>query len=105
MSINRIEQLHNMIKNSPTDTFLHYALGLEYIKQDNYKDAQQSFDTVLKIDNNYLPVYYQIGKLMEVLDKLDEAKKIYLSGIELARSQADMHTQKELETALALLDD
>ena len=103
MAINRIEQLHIMIKNSPQDRFLHYALGLEHLKQANFKDAKQSFETVLKIDNNYLPVYYQLGKLYETLEAINDAKNIYTKGIALAEQQVATRTKNELQSALDLL--
>jgi hypothetical protein len=48
----------------------------------------------------YQAVYYQLGKVYELLGEETEARKVYEKGIYVAASKGDMHTKSELEQAL-----
>jgi Tfp pilus assembly protein PilF len=96
---NRIEQLQEFLKEDINDSFLKYALALEYV---NIKDAATARDCFLKLikeDENYIASYYQLGKLYESLNEVDKALGIYKNGIEIAQKQENKKTLLELEEA------
>lgn len=100
MAKSRLENLKEMLATDPEDSFARYALGLEYVSLNDPESALNIFEELRTLDPNYLAVYYQLGKVYEVLGKQTEAGKIYEKGIYIAASQSDLHTKSELEQAL-----
>lgn len=100
MENSRIENLKQMLAADPQDTFARYALGLEYMGMQEYEGAREMFEEIKVLDPNYLAVYYQLGKVYELLGEETEARKVYEKGIYVAASKGDMHTKSELEQAL-----
>ena len=57
-------------------------------------------ESILSEDPGYLGSYYHLGKLLERKGDEKNAKKVYESGIEIARIKADNHARNELISAL-----
>lgn len=99
----KIKQLARQIKNNPGDSFSKFALALEFRKEGEFKKARILFEDILSSDPDYVGVYYHLGKLYEVLDRMNDAKDLYTKGIDVATKQNESRTQKELEEALQQL--
>ena len=100
MTSNRIDNLKNMLQTDPNDTFARYALGLEYLSNNEHENAKNIFEELKTLDPNYVATYYQLGKTYEILGDENEARKAYEKGIFVSASQSDFHTKEELEQAL-----
>ncbi|HEX2786826.1 MAG TPA: tetratricopeptide repeat protein [Ignavibacteria bacterium] len=98
--MNRINTLTKILESEPNDSFSRYALGLEYVSLNDYDEAQKEFNFILRNDPQYLPVYYQLGKVLESTGDSDKALKIYQQGLYVASSQNDLHTKAELQDAI-----
>ena len=96
----KIKQLARQIKKNPGDSFSKFALALEFRKQDQHKNARILFEDILKNDPGYVGVYYHLGKLHEMHDRLREARELYRKGISIAGRQGKSRTKKELQEAL-----
>jgi len=103
--MSRVEEILKMMKTDPKDSFLRYALALEYEKSGDLKLVIDCIESLLKDDPNYLGAYYKLGQLYEVKDDLDTAEEIYKKGIVLAEAKKDNKTKGELEEALWLIED
>lgn len=101
--MSRTEQLQKFIALDASDTFSRYALGLEYMKQENFKEAENCFRFLSENHPDYIGTYYQFGKLLQQLGKEDEAKSIFRKGMELTKN-ADLKTYSELQNALTNLE-
>lgn len=105
MKYKRLEQLLQFLEESPNEAFNIYAVGLEYLKIET-NQALIYFEKLLKEHPNYVPTYYQVGKLYEDLDKSDKALLTYEKGIEIANLANDKLALRELKNAhQQLLDD
>lgn len=104
MSSQRIYQLKEMLKNEPDDSFLNYALALEYAKAGDPKKAIELIEALLTHDKNYLGAYYQLGSLYEQTADIQRAAITYEKGIIIAQQQQNKKTLGELREALMLLD-
>ncbi len=98
--MDRIEQLKEMLEEDPNDPFLYYALGLELAKKKNYQEAMQAFQQTLKLDENYIAAYYQLGILYIEIDIVDVARTYIEKGIEKAAIKKDLKSKAELEELL-----
>ncbi len=101
----RLEQIQEMLKNEPNDSFLNYALALEYAKIDEVKKAIELIDELLKRDENYLGAYYQLGKYYEQTEQKQNAILTYQKGILIAKQKNDRKAVGELNEALMQLED
>lgn len=100
----RIDEIRNFLKEEPDDSFLNYALALEYLKLGDNNKAITIIETILDRDANYLGAYYQLGQLYEQLNQIENAKSIYSKGMIIARQQKNTKTAGELSTALVLIE-
>ena len=105
--MDRIEQLKNFLKDEPDDSFLNYALAIEYVGRNDLDLAKDIFIKLIKNDPNYTATYYHLGKLYEQQGNKDEAESIYEEGIKLTRAAKEQHKLAELQSALTnmLYDD
>lgn len=101
----RIEKLKELIVKDPSDSFSRYALALEYNSINEPLTAIELLQELIQHDSKYLAAYHQLGQLLGKMNKTQEAKKIYRSGIDLAMEQNDDKTAKELREELEELED
>lgn len=104
MSI-RIELLKRYLLEDPSDSFLRYALALEFIALENHLDAYTELSKLLIDDPDYLAAYYITGKSAEELGKKTEALHLYMKGLEVSKAQKNVHTMNELAAAIETLVD
>jgi len=100
---NRIEQLQEYLRDDINDSFLKYALALEYVRIKENDTAKDCFLKLIKEDKNYVASYYQLGKLYESLYEVEKAMGIYKNGIEIAKKMEDAKTLIELQEAYTML--
>ncbi len=96
----RLELLKRYLQEDPSDSFLRYALALEFIALNDHLMAYEQLTKLLFDDPDYLAAYYMAGKTAEAIQKNDAAKNWYAKGIEVAKMQKDLHTMNELSAAL-----
>ncbi len=101
----RLLQIEEMLKKEPEDSFLNYALAMEYKATGNIKVAIEILEKLLKINPGYLGTYYQLGQLLELESRQEQAKVVYKEGIKLATAQRNTKTLGELNEALWMLED
>ena len=63
----------------------------------------REFEGLIAADPDYAAAYFHAGQTLERLGKTEEARRIYLSGIEVTTRQGNQHAHSELQGALDLL--
>lgn len=99
MNASRIEQLKSFLEQSPEDSFLMYALALEYVAMGEAQAAESMFQSLLRQNASYVATYYHYGKLLEKLNRPQEALNLYARGIAVAEQLQDEHSLRELREA------
>ena len=94
----RINLLKNYIEEEPHDPFNYYALACEYLNG-NEEKALQLLEQLLVDHPEYLATYYQAAQLMVEFEQEEKALETYERGIELAKTQNNPKTLRELQTA------
>lgn len=102
---NRTEQIQEMLKSEPNDSFLNYALALEFAKLNELKKTIELIETLLDREPTYLGAYYQLGKFYEQTNDTKKAIDTYSRGIEIAKKQNNRKAESELSEALFILQD
>jgi tetratricopeptide (TPR) repeat protein len=101
--IDRLKSLLEFYNEDSRDTFVLYSLAQEYASSGNIPESRKYYHILRDVDADYIGLYYHLGKLEESDDNLDEARQIYLDGIEVADRIGDTHAKSELEGVLAML--
>ena len=97
--MDRIERIKEMLKTNAGDSFLQHALALEYLKLGEEEAALQLFKNVIQDNEDYVGSYYQLAKLLEQKNHVEEAKEIYEKGMLKAKEAGDQHAYNELRAA------
>lgn len=94
----RLEQLKQFAAEEPDDPFNHYALALEYLKN-NPDEAHEIFKRLLLSHPDYLPTYYPYAQLLAERKEVALAEQTFQNGIQAAKKAGDMKTMRELQAA------
>lgn len=99
MMSKRLDQLLELKKDNPTDSFLLFAIAKEYEKLEILDTALEYYLLLLSKDVDYIGTYYHLAKLYERKELNLEALKIYEKGILVAKKLEDQHSLSELLNA------
>lgn len=102
---NRLALIEEMLVDDPHDPFLNYAAALEHHKAGDLNIAIELLESLVENQPDYVGTYYQLGKLHEETENLEQARVAYEKGIKQALLQADHKILGELRQALMALDD
>jgi Tfp pilus assembly protein PilF len=104
LQMNRIEKLKEFLQTGGDDAFLKHALALEYIKIGDDVTARSLFEQILEKDPGYTGSYYHLAKLLERMNKKEEAIQVYETGMQECSKANDNHAYNELRSALEDLE-
>ncbi len=96
----RIAAIQAMIAKSPSDVFLHYSLGMEYAATDQFAKAVAEFRNCIQLDPNYLAAYVEAGKAARSDGKLDAARELFATGMDLAAAEGERHMRDFIQQQL-----
>lgn len=97
--MSRLAQLKELLKGTPTDSFLLFGLAKEYEALGELYLAKEHYLKIVSTSPDYVGVYYHLGKLHESLDEPDDAIQTYIKGMEVAQALGDAHAKSELAGA------
>ena len=95
----RIERLKELLKQSPEDSFVKFALAKENEKLGRMQKAIDILSDLIDKQPDYVGAYYHLGVLLKEENKIDEAVKMYQRGIKVAETLRDLHSLSELRNA------
>ena len=100
----RREFLEEALRQDPNNTFARYGLAMEMAKSDPAA-AWTHFEFLLQQRPEYAATYYQAGAFLMKQGRLDEARKVLTTGVEVTGRQGNQHARSELLAALEDLND
>jgi len=100
----RLEKLSQFLNDNPKDSFVRFAMALEYIKLNDDATALTYFNLIKQDEPNYVGLYYHFGKLLERQEKYFEARDMYNIGQKVCAQANDQHALSEIKGALDLLE-
>ncbi|MEM7454413.1 MAG: hypothetical protein AAF456_08650 [Planctomycetota bacterium] len=102
--MSRREQLESMLADSPDDTFLRYALAMEWGAEGDDEKGVEIFRALMADAPPYVPAFFMCGQSLVRLDRNEEAKEVLTAGIGQAREQNDLHAAGEMTEFLASIE-
>lgn len=103
MAASRKQQIEGMLAESPNDSFLLYALAMEYLKEGDTDEGIARLATLTQKDPDYQAAYFQLGQVLVEEGKPDEAKTWITDGIAAAKRIGDTHAATEMQGFLDML--
>jgi len=103
--MDRLKKLMQFHQEAPNDNFILFALAKEYEKRGEDDQALLHYERLLHLNENYLGLYYHLGKLWERRNDPARAFATYTKGMEVARTSGDQHACSELAGARLILGD
>lgn len=100
----RMRALITFLAADPSDLFSRYALAMEYRKEGQITECETELKKVLEIDDTYIAAYYQLGSVLAQRGRTAEASDTFNEGITRAKQYGDMHSAKELQEALVMME-
>lgn len=101
----RYRQIQKMLEEQPNDDFLHYALALECINQNQINEGVEILEKLRERSPQYLGLYYKLATVYSLTERSQEAIETYKAGIRIAEDQQNFKTRNELKAALSLMDE
>jgi thioredoxin-like negative regulator of GroEL len=97
----RRQMLEQFVSRKPDDAFARYGLAMECMNNGDPATAEEHFRALLQRNTRYVPAYLIYAQLLVRESRGAEAKKILLSGMEVASQEGDQHARSEMESLLA----
>ena len=94
--MSRREQLESMLAESPEDTFLKYALAMEWENEEEHEKSLQLHRELMASEPPYVPSFFMSGQQLVNLDRIEEARQALEEGIRQADLQGDAHAAGEM---------
>jgi len=105
MTVSRLEQLFEFLRQDPKDPFTLYAIAMEYGNTDSGK-ALEYYEKLLREYPEYVATYYHAAKLYADLGRRGEAEKVFREGMAVSMRLQKSHAFNELQRAYrAFLDE
>jgi len=100
MQVQRLEKLLQFLAENEADTFILYALAIEYIGLNQNDVAEKYLRQCLQMDSSYIPAYYQLGLLLQGQNKEEESVSILQQGLQLLNGSKDQKTINEFRSLI-----
>jgi tetratricopeptide (TPR) repeat protein len=103
MASTRLDILKSMVEQNSTDTFARYGLAMEYRNTGDLDASMGEFRALMAANPDYAPAYFHGGQTLERMGLLDQAREVYLQGMEVTTRSGDQHAKSEMQAALDML--
>lgn len=98
MKEQRLQKLLQMHAENGEDTFVNYAIGLEYLGLADLIAAEAWFRKVLVLDPKHIPAKYQLALLLFTQGKMEESSSILEAGLNQLKDNKDLKTRNEFQS-------
>lgn len=103
MSKTRLEELQDLLKADPNDSFVRYAIALEYQNSGDREGAIRYLEDLKQSNPEYLALYHPLGLLYEQRGEFEKAIAVYEEGCAAAVKKGDRHHKDFLQRSLDFL--
>ena len=100
MNNQRLQKLLVLREEDPSDIFLVYAIGIEYLGLNQSVDAEKYLRECLVMDDGYIAAYYQLGSLLQQLGKEEEALAFLEKGLDMLKGSSDLKSINEFRNLI-----
>src|SRR5215510_991536 len=101
MTQSRIDAFTAMLKDQPDNEMVWYGLANEYTKLENWSAAIEALRNVIRIKPDYTSAYQMLGASLVNQGEREEARRVWMDGIEAADRTGAWKARQHMEGLLA----
>jgi uncharacterized protein HemY len=105
MTQSRIDAFTAMLKDHPDNEMIWRRLANEYMRLKNWPAAVEALRNVIRIKPGYTSAYQMLGSALVKQEGLEEARRMWMDGIEAANRMGAWKARQHMEASLAGLTD
>lgn len=105
MAKSRIETFKAFLEKDPGNSLARYSLAMELRKAGRCDEALAGFADLIERDPKYVPAYFMCGQTAVEAGKVQEAKEVLRTGIDVARNAGETHAAEKMAELLATLEE
>lgn len=98
--MDRIAALNEILEQEPNDAFARYGLAMEYSKSGEVDRAMEEFAKLLAAHPGYTAGYFMAAQTLASANRIEEAKRMLVDGIQSAVRTGNAHAQSEMTAML-----
>lgn len=98
--MDRIAALTEVLEQEPNDAFARYGLAMEYSKSGDVERAMEEFGKLLAAHPDYTAGYFMAAQTLASANRIEEAKRMLVDGIQSAVRSGNSHAQSEMTAML-----
>lgn len=92
-----------MLEQEPHDIFLIYALGMEYLSENDFDEAKKYFLKILDLEQHHVDALFRLGQLEQNKGNENLALQWYEKAYEAAIKQNKNKTAMEIKNFMEIL--
>jgi Flp pilus assembly protein TadD len=100
----RIAEFREVLDLMPEDPVVRFGLAGAYLDAGQPESAATEYREAIRLKPDYSAAYRGLGRSLERVGRLDEAKGVYAKGLHVATQNGDLQTKKEIEVFLRRLE-
>lgn len=100
----RIKEFKEVAELMPDDPVVRFGLAGAYLDAGQPENAVVEFREAIRLKPDYSAAHRGLGRALEKIGRLAEAKAAYAEGLEVATRTGDLQTKKEIEVFLRRLE-
>ena len=100
----RIAEFKEVLELMPEDPVVRFGLAGAYLDAGQPESAVTEYREAIRLKPDYSAAYRGLGRSLERVGRLDEAKAVYTKGCDVAAQNGDLQTKKEIEVFLRRLE-
>jgi predicted Zn-dependent protease len=101
MSQSRIDAFRSLLEEQPDEAVVWYGLATEYIKLENWADAADALQNVIRCNPDYTAAYQMLGSAFQSQGKSDDARRVWTEGIVVATKTGAWNARGHMERLLS----
>lgn len=105
MSVERLAQLQELLRDEPGDAFLRYAIALELNRLGRMDEAITGLQELLLNQPEHVPSYYQLAMLLGEMSRTSEAIAVCEAGALRCIITGERKARAELLALKTVLED
>lgn len=101
--MDRIETLLGLVAEDPEDGLSRFMLGQELLKSGRAVEAVEHLEAAVRLTPDQTAAYRHLGNALAATGRIEEARRTFEAGLEVAERTKDLQTAKEIRVFLKRL--
>ena len=96
----RVDVFSEMAEQQPDNEMVWYGLATEYFKLEKWSEAADALERVIALKPDYSAAFQMLGSALKSLGRIDDARRIWTEGIEVANRAGAWRARQHMEGLL-----